>query len=151
MNRLARPTNFANRIRTPLLRQHYVYRAFNSAGELLYVGCTYDLTKRLAAHRTMADWRNEDGIRIKVEGPYNYETARHIELTAINTEWPTYNYTPQRREIDAAYARLYDAAHHQGANHWDATAYAQSRLPYPGNRGPLRNAAELLETARRVA
>lgn len=142
-NKYARPENFAHPIRTPLLREHVVYRAFDAAGALLYVGCTARLEDRLSAHRFTSDWGHL-GVRVKVVGPYNYETAREIERVAIATERPLYNYTPERRTWAKAHTRLVDAyLRHivaQGADLIDSIREAVERadgvIAYPGNRGP---------------
>lgn len=104
-NRYARPENFANRIRTPLLREHYVYRAFDDGGRLLYVGCSYDLPARLKAHKGSSLWHCLMAS-MKVAGPYNYETARQFEHDAIESERPQFNYTSEHRLIDYMRRRM---------------------------------------------
>lgn len=107
MNRYARPENFGHPIRTPLLRMHHVYRAFDDSGTLLYVGCSYDLDARMKAHRTSSQWYHLMH-RLKVAGPYNYETAREIEHAAIESERPQFNYTSEHRLIDHMRRRMID-------------------------------------------
>lgn len=107
-NRYARPENFAHPVRTPLLRKHFVYRAFDANGDLLYVGCSMDVEARLKAHR-MGSWHHLM-TSLRVEGPYNYETARQIEWEAIEsrTQRPQFNYTSDHRLIEKCRGRMID-------------------------------------------
>lgn len=79
--------------RSPEHREHFVYRAFDEAGQLLYVGCTMRPKKRWAEH-------NHDGVwahlarSFRMAGPYNYKTARAIERNALATENPRFGCTP---------------------------------------------------------
>jgi hypothetical protein len=68
-NRFARPSNFGHPIRNPLLRRHYVYRAYATNGDLLYVGCTLDPEKRMATHRGTGDWYPHMA-RLELRGPF---------------------------------------------------------------------------------
>jgi predicted GIY-YIG superfamily endonuclease len=106
MNRYAKPENFGHPIKTPLLRLHFVYRAFDADDRLLYVGCTHDPDKRLAAHKWGADWW-EDAVRLSLAGPYNYETARQIEYDAIESERSLHNHSRERRELRRLASRLF--------------------------------------------
>lgn len=103
-NRYAKRSNFDSPIRTPLLRQHFVYRAFDEAGDLLYVGCTYGVEKRLKEHR-MGRWHHLM-TSLRIAGPYNYETARLLEHAAIESERPQFNYTSDHRKIDKIRSRM---------------------------------------------
>lgn len=105
MNRYARPENFGHPIRNPLLRQHFVYRAFAADGYLLYVGCTYVPDARLVAHRNESRWFSQ-AVAFKVAGPFNYETARQIEYDAIEGERPQFNHTREKRTLDAIRSRM---------------------------------------------
>lgn len=143
-NKYARPANFGHLIRNPLLREHFVYRAFNADGALLYVGCTYRLDSRLAAHRATSKEWSDHAVKVKVSGPYNYETARDLERQAIHTERPLHNYTPERRKWAKAQARVIDR-HMEflmaRGEDWDsairtALDVAHRVIGYPGNRGP---------------
>lgn len=136
-NRYARRENFGHPIRNPLLRQHFVYRAFAADGYLLYVGCSYTPDKRFAAHRSSSCWFDE-AVRFTMSGPYNYETARHIEHVAINSERPQYNYTAEKRTIDKTRDRMINreisARIDRGESFTDALAPAvdavHALLPY---------------------
>jgi predicted GIY-YIG superfamily endonuclease len=78
------------------VRNHFVYRAFDAEGHLLYVGCTQNLKARWQQHR----FNNRHWVvqteRMKVQGPYPYRTARAIEKAAIESEGPRYGWTPDR-------------------------------------------------------
>lgn len=107
MNRYAKPTNFASRVRTPLLREHFVYRAFDADGQLLYIGCTLNPIKRLSEHRQHSAWHRYMK-RLTFVGPYNYETARQVEYDAIEGERSLYNFSSERRELKKLRDRLID-------------------------------------------
>lgn len=103
-NRYAKRANFASRIRTPLLREHYVYRAYDNEGGLLYVGCTFDVAKRIKEHR-YGQWRYLM-VRLHVAGPFNYETARQLEHDAIESERPQFNFTSDHRKVKKVRERM---------------------------------------------
>lgn len=71
-------------------RTHYLYRLFNDAGDLLYVGITCDLGARFAEHKRHQPWWDE-------KAHYTVETATtradvlYLEARAILTEHPRYN------------------------------------------------------------
>lgn len=78
------------------VRNHFVYRAFDAEGHLLYIGCTQNLKARWQQHRfNNMHWVVQTD-RLKVQGPYCYKTARGIEKAAIATEGPRYGWTPER-------------------------------------------------------
>lgn len=83
--------------RDPALREHFVYRAYDAAGRLLYVGCSKQPQKRWAEHRTnRADWVPL-AARFRLSGPYNYDTARELERVALRDEYPLHAHTPQKQ------------------------------------------------------
>lgn len=106
MNRFARRENFAHPVRTPLLREHFVYRGYDADGVLLYVGCTKGLAQRIKDHEADHRWIHL-ARSFRLAGPFNYETARELEREAIHTERPLYNQTPESRAHSAAYDRVF--------------------------------------------
>ena len=74
-------------------RLAYVYRAFDSYGHLLYIGCTYNLTERLRQHRRASAW-HPYAETIGIAGPYPYKEALRREYAAIETEGSYFNTTP---------------------------------------------------------
>lgn len=68
-----------------------VYRCFNHAGDLLYVGSTIgNVGSRLAAHRSAAEW----WPRVQRVDIAEYPTAEHAlaaEIAAIRSEHPSCN------------------------------------------------------------
>lgn len=79
------------------VRNHFVYRYFDAAGDLLYVGCSHRPEVRLAEHRSMRPGMCAAIAQIKVSGPYCYKTARGIERDAIRTEDPICGWTPDKQ------------------------------------------------------
>lgn len=73
-----------------MMRDHFVYRAIDSSGRLLYVGCTGKPWKRWLEHRSGSLWADYVA-RFRVAGPYEKATARRIERAAIHTEDPIFN------------------------------------------------------------
>lgn len=74
-----------------LNRAHYVYRAFDGYGLLLYVGCTLDPDSRLSAHRSSSAWhRFAESIGV-TDGGWDFSAARRREREAIDVEAPYFN------------------------------------------------------------
>lgn len=71
-------------------RPHFVYRCYAPTGTLLYVGCSFDVTKRLGQHRTFGTWTHAVA-RTDIDGPHTFDRAREIEREAIKTEDPLCN------------------------------------------------------------
>lgn len=69
---------------------HHVYRAFDSYGLLLYVGCSKAVTKRIATHRSQAPWYRY-AETFGISGPWERREAFDRERTAIDTEAPYFN------------------------------------------------------------
>jgi predicted GIY-YIG superfamily endonuclease len=73
-----------------LAAPHFVYRLFDAAGALLYVGCTHDPKKRLRSHARKQPWWPEVA-RVDHSHPMPLGAARRLESIAINAENPRYN------------------------------------------------------------
>lgn len=98
----------------PLLREHYVYRAFDAEGQLLYVGCTKRLRARKSEHKSWSEWYPL-AVRFRLSGPYNYDTGRRLEREAIDGEHPIWNADePFRRRIEAMRTRIANRAFKRG-------------------------------------
>ena len=67
-----------------------VYRYFNEAGRLLYVGVSLSPMQRLIQHRDTTTWFNEV-VRIEIKRYPNRDVALAIEIAAIRHEKPLYN------------------------------------------------------------
>lgn len=115
---------------------HFVYRAWDATGRLLYVGCSLDVPSRLKSHKR-APWFPMMATHT-IEGPYSFRLARHIEWTAIQTEGPRFN--GQTREALAhsrGRAHLFNevaaTAMANGEDMWSALEQADKvcELEYP--------------------
>lgn len=142
-NRFARPENFADRVRNPLLREHFVYRAFDET-DLLYVGCSYTVEARMKAHRSTGDWYSQM-VRLRLAGPYNFETARQLERDAIRTERPLFNsMTPERCAVRAAHDRILKRCQNhlmsEGMEFWPAFHAAMTHADHVLFNPPNREA-----------
>lgn len=107
-------------------REHFVYRAFDSAGRLLYVGCSLNVQQRMRDHRYWGSWYRLM-VRHEVDGPYPYAEARAIEWEAIQTEDPIHNAQTPRAVADRSrrrkfYASVMDAAIAHG-EHWTVACH----------------------------
>ena len=71
------------------VERYAVYRCFSDAGELLYVGETGELGKRLAAHAQKAWFLQVRGITL--EWHIDELDALNAERRAIHVEHPRYN------------------------------------------------------------
>lgn len=86
---------------------HYLYRCYDADGDLLYIGCTTDVKRRISAHRRggkarASKWLSVFMSRHEVEGPFRGRDAgRDAERKAINVEQPIFNYQ-ERAGVDLA-------------------------------------------------
>ena len=80
---------------------HYVYRLWNEADELLYVGISKTLVTRLTQHDATQPWSAEVASVTAKKYP-NRDKARAAEIEAIQTEGPRYNIRDRVKEIDWA-------------------------------------------------
>lgn len=72
------------------LRPTCLYRHFNAAGELLYVGISLTATKRMSEHSRASKWFGEVA-NISVTHYPDRESALTAEAHAIKTEKPKHN------------------------------------------------------------
>lgn len=86
-----------------------VYRLFNSAGEILYIGCSCKPESRWKAHRTLKTWWPEVASNT-VDWYDALQEAEAAERSAILAERPKYNivYTPLHARICNAKVELTD-------------------------------------------
>jgi predicted GIY-YIG superfamily endonuclease len=71
-------------------RPHFVYRAFDAEGGLLYIGCTLDFERRRKEHTWHQPWANRIA-RWDVERYENQRDALLAEEAAIKAESPEFN------------------------------------------------------------
>jgi predicted GIY-YIG superfamily endonuclease len=69
---------------------HYVYRCYDQAGKLLYVGCTRDVEKRMQTHRYNSPWHGEMS-RTTAQMFTDQPSALVAEREAIEREHPQFN------------------------------------------------------------
>lgn len=69
---------------------HYLYRHFNKAGKLLYVGISICALERLRQHRNDSAWF-EDIATVEIEKFHTAAAAMAAEIEAIKREKPLYN------------------------------------------------------------
>jgi predicted GIY-YIG superfamily endonuclease len=75
-----------------------VYRLYDAAGMLLYVGVAIDPEVRLACHaREKAWWEDADQDRTRIEWHPDRLTALTAEMNAIESEGPVHNVTGTTR------------------------------------------------------
>jgi hypothetical protein len=67
-----------------------LYRAFDEAGQLLYVGISLRVWERLAAHKKQSGWYPKLVI-LKVTSLPSREAAEAAEIDAIKNEQPLFN------------------------------------------------------------
>ena len=68
----------------------YLYRAFGSKDQLLYVGISGNWSERLHAHEKTSEWM-ELADYVKIERYQDRETVERAERQAIVTEAPLFN------------------------------------------------------------
>jgi predicted GIY-YIG superfamily endonuclease len=74
----------------PRMNSHYVYRLYNEADDLLYVGCTNDPKTRRYGLKQTKDWWPEVA-RFRLTVYPNREHALRVEKSVIASEHPRYN------------------------------------------------------------
>lgn len=68
-----------------------MYRCFDAAGRLIYVGSSSSWTRRLSEHRRQAWWWSLS-VRTVTEAHPTLESARAAEAVAIQEEQPAFNW-----------------------------------------------------------
>lgn len=76
--------------------RHYLYRAFDAKGALIYVGVSLSVLQRLSQHRITAGWFGEVDT-IKIERFASKGEAEAAEREAIAVDRPKYNIQHQGR------------------------------------------------------
>lgn len=74
--------------------KHDVYKAYNTDGQLLYVGVSVNVFKRLKEHKQYAAWI-PDTERIYVVQYLNRSAALAEEARCIREDGPVYNITKE--------------------------------------------------------
>ena len=77
-----------------------LYRHFDKAGTLLYVGIARDHQSRLKAHSRYAEWKYRIAM-VTIEHFDTREDAARAEFMAIQAERPLHNIVHRRREESA--------------------------------------------------
>lgn len=70
--------------------QTYVYRIYNSSNELIYIGCTHHVPKRLNVHRQLMWWAPQIET-VKADTYADRVSAHAAEKAAIYAENPKWN------------------------------------------------------------
>jgi hypothetical protein len=70
-------------------RPHFLYRAFDAEGQLLYIGRTWEPWRRFSSHG-QSPWR-PFAARVEWEFVGDYEAAKQAEAHAIRSEHPIHN------------------------------------------------------------
>lgn len=79
-----------------LIRDHYVYRAFDEFGLLLYIGCTKQPEMRWKQHVSASAW-TQYAQRFTLAGPFTRKKALSIEAAAIEAEEPHFNCSAEHK------------------------------------------------------
>jgi hypothetical protein len=80
-----------------MAKQCELYRHFDSAGKLLYVGISYRSTERTFAHSDSSHWFDEV-TRIEIERFPSRRAALDAEMQAIKLEKPLHNIITDTRK-----------------------------------------------------
>ncbi|WP_432794456.1 GIY-YIG nuclease family protein [Rhodococcus ruber] len=89
-------------------RDHFVYRMYDAAGALLYVGCTKRPELRWKEHRSVRPHMIRRVQRVHLFGPTTRTKAREIEYFAIRNEGPEFGWTPKKHAAKVARNRWID-------------------------------------------
>lgn len=77
-------------MKTSSSKLYELYRHFDIAERLLYVGMASRAVNRLAAHRSKGRWF-DDIVTVRIERFPDKDSCRDAEIKAIKTEGPIYN------------------------------------------------------------
>lgn len=93
---------------------HYVYEMYDEAGICLYVGCTSNISQRLAQHRTTKTWWDEIAT-LNVARHRNYISGSVAERSLIQALQPINNevFTESRKPGGWETRRLNDRLRHE--------------------------------------
>lgn len=72
-------------------REHFVYRVYDAAGRVIYVGRTRRPDARWQVHRSQKRDMVHQAHSCRMAGPYKYETANRIEAHLIHVHSPAFN------------------------------------------------------------
>ena len=84
---------------------YVVYRAYDAAGDLLYIGSTGNLGQRKSQHKRKADWYPLAASWDTIEYPTR-DDAYAAESEAIDTEAPPHNNTFSAAELEEHIRKL---------------------------------------------
>lgn len=70
--------------------EHLVYRCWDAAGRLLYIGATNSYSQRMSHHRARTSWW-PDVVSVSTESHPDRAAALAAELAAIGAERPVHN------------------------------------------------------------
>ena len=108
--------------------RHAVYRIYDHAGELIYIGASYNPPLRIKYHLATKPWRGEIG-RFEVEWFACKASALEAEGAAIRDARPRYNRasgSPARDLSDSGYHGFLSAV--RARRRFDGTPYARPRM-----------------------
>lgn len=75
---------------TPWSGRPVVYRCYDSAGALLYIGSSRDVVRRMDTHVRTSFWRAHV-VKVRIQIASDVFTARRMEADAIRNENPRFN------------------------------------------------------------
>lgn len=104
----------------PGLRNHFVYRFYNAAGEIIYVGCTRRPEQRWKEHQKDSRSMVAEAVACRMSGPYDYPSARRIERQQQYDYRPKYNPTPITRDRGEAPWAAYSPETYLDPEGWSA-------------------------------
>lgn len=84
---------------TPRARVHFVYRCYDTAGDLIYVGCSVNPVARVEGHRLNSWWGNQIATVRNLVFP-NGDVALYQERKAIYEEKPKHNIKNRWYKLD---------------------------------------------------
>lgn len=143
-----------------------LYRHFDAAGALLYVGISLSAMQRLAAHKTTSHWFGKIA-RVDIEWHASRAASLRAEAAAIAGEAPLFNIarprvhaappTPAQREPRWDYAVRHLGSGYRDGNYFDQVDAAEMldwwRSEFPREQfelvrtsGPARTALRPLES-----
>lgn len=108
---LLTPRSYAHHYGQTRYADHFIYRCYDGEDRLLYIGCTANVARRIAAHQhagptspKASQWLAACMVRFETEGPFSGRDAgRAAERQAIQSEQPLFNYQERANADHAAW------------------------------------------------
>lgn len=86
-------------------KRYHVYRLYDAAGQLLYIGRSFDPLMRLRTHHANTEWASKV-VAMDGHGPYTWDEVVRREREEILTKRPAHNIDGVLKNTGRTFARV---------------------------------------------